>query len=332
MRFAVIGSNFISSEFVRAGRTLDGFAFTRMYSRTAARARAFAEPFGCASVATDLDALASDDGIDAVYIASPNACHFAQAKRMLEGGKHVLIEKPVCPNQAMFRALCQVADQNGLLVLEAMRSAFTPGFLALKEAVKTVGTVRRVSFSYCQYSSRYDNYKRGIVENAFDPSLCNGALMDIGVYCIYALAALFGLPARIEAVAHRLNNGLDAQGGAICVYDGMLADVSYSKIADGRRENEVQGEEGTLLIDSVTNPKRIVRIGRGGTRETLFASDDPEFFGMRHEIQAFMLLAKAPARAHAYRVATDQALQIMDEIRRQTGVDFIRKDDTEAGQ
>lgn len=326
VRFGIIGTNFISREFVQAGRTLPGFAVTAVYSRRMETARAFAGDSGAACL-TDLDKLAGREDVDAVYIASPNALHTAQAEQMLRAGKHVLLEKPACPDRASFAALCQTAREAGVVLLEGMRPAFTPGFAALQAAARDIGPVRRASLLYCQYSSRYDKFKAGIVENAFNPALCNGALMDIGVYCVHALLALFGPPDQVLAAAHRLHNGLDGQGGALCVYPEMLADLSWSKIADGRRQNEIQGEEATLLADSITNPKHILRLGRDGSSRVVYHDPDPEFFGMSHEIAAFMAYTSAPPAAgrpwETHNRLTEQSLALMDEIRRQTGIDFI---------
>lgn len=327
MRFGTIGTNFIAREFKRAGKSVNGFSITAVYSRQLETARAFAEDLQGADCVTDLDELAVRGDVDAVYIASPNSFHAEQARNMLKAGKHVLLEKPACPDRQTFSELCELARENHVALLEAMRPAFTPGFRALRSALDEVGTVRRASFIYCQYSSRYDAYKRGIVENAFDPSLCNGSLMDIGVYCVHALAALFGLPERVLAAAQRLDNGLDSQGSALCVYPGMLADLTYSKIADGRRQSEIQGERGTLLIDSVSNPKNIIFRGRDGTEKIIYHDPDPEFFGMAHEIAAFMDFAARPEERpwEPFNRVSEQTLALMDEIRRQTGIDFVRK-------
>lgn len=326
MRFGVIGTNFISREFARAGGTLEDFSLTAVCSRAMETARAFGGAYGAEGF-TDLDAFSAWDGMDAVYIASPNAFHAMQAERCLRRGKHVLLEKPACPDRAAFARLRKIAREEGVVLLEAMRPVFTPGFRALRELTGTIGPVRRVSFSYCQYSSRYDAFKRGVVENAFNPALCNGALMDIGVYCVHALTALFGPPESVQAAAQRLRNGLDGQGGVLAVYPDKLADLSYSKIADGKRRNEIQGEEAALLIDSICNPKEIVRLGRDGTRRTLYHDPDPEFFGMAHEIAAFLSFAKAAAEGErpweAYNLITEQTLSLMDEIRRKTGIDFV---------
>ena len=324
MRFGTIGTNFISREFRKAGEKLESFSLAAVYSRTTESARAFAgsETIVCL---TDLRELADCEGVDAVYVASPNKFHHPQAEMMLKAGKHVLLEKPACPSAEEFSSLMALAREKGVVLLEGMRPAFMPGFELLKEAVAKVGTVRRVSFTYCQYSSRYDAYKRGVVENAFNPALCNGALMDIGVYCVHALVALFGLPETVMAAANRLDNGLDSQGSALCLYPGMVADLSWSKIADHRRANEIQGEEGTLLIDSITNPKKIVLVGRDKKEEVLYYDADEEFFGMHHEIRAFMDFAAEAAAARPwekYNEVTLQTLAVMDEIRRQTGIDF----------
>jgi scyllo-inositol 2-dehydrogenase (NADP+) len=147
------------------------------------------------------------------------------------------------------------------------------------------------------------------------------------VYVLHVLVYLFGRPESIQAFSRRLGNGLDAQGTAVCSYPEMLADVSWSKIADGRRENEIQGEKGTILFDAITNPKHIRRIGRDGSSTVLYEDPDGEFFGMAHEISAFLSFADLAARSgdrpwEAFNRCTEQTLSLMDEIRRQNGIDF----------
>lgn len=326
VRFGTIGSNFIAREFMRVEGELPELQVTAVYSRSLDTARDLAGDRKAVCL-TSLDELAGRADVDAVYIASPNALHEVQTEQMLRAGKHVLLEKPACPDKDAFLRLRRLAEERGLVLLEAMRPAFTPGFAALRQAVGDIGPVRRVSLTYCQYSSRYDKFKAGIVENAFDPSLCNGSLMDIGVYCVHTLVSLFGLPQRVWADAHRLENGLDAQGSALCHYPGMLADLSWSKIANHKRKNEIQGEEATLLLDSVANPKEILRIGRDGGEQVVYHDPDPEFFGMAHELNAFLgFVAAAKEGKRPWEncsQVTEQTLSLMDEIRRQTGIDFL---------
>jgi len=332
MRFGIIGTNFISQEFVVAGDLVDGFSVSVVYSRAMETAKTFLEIVSArlrkeikADCVTSLEELAAREDVDAVYIASPNLFHAPQAEMMLRAGKHVLLEKPACPDRETFAHLCEVAREHGVVLLEAMRPAFIPSFQLIREAIKEIGIIRRASFTYCQYSSRYDSYKRGIVENAFNPALCNGSLMDIGVYCVHALVSLFGLPEQMEAAAQKLDNGLDAQGSILCLYRNMMADLSWSKVANHHRFNEIQGEMGTLLIDSISNPTHIELVGWDREVQVLHHDPDADFFSMHHEIAAFMAFAAAPAGERPWEIhnrVTEDSLALMDEIRKETRIDF----------
>ncbi len=93
------------------------------------------------------------------------------------------------------------AKENHVLLMEALKSTLLPNFQAIREHLHKIGPVRRYFAGYCQYSSRYDAYKQGTVLNAFNPVFSNGSLMDLGVYCIYPMAVLFGKPEQIKAPA-----------------------------------------------------------------------------------------------------------------------------------
>ena len=87
--------------------------------------------------------------------ASPNSFHAAQSIMLLTGKKHVLCEKPAASNAWEWSAMVRAAEKNGVVVLEAMRPVFHPGFQAIKDCLPRLGTLRRATFIYCQYSSRY---------------------------------------------------------------------------------------------------------------------------------------------------------------------------------
>ncbi|MEG2351021.1 MAG: Gfo/Idh/MocA family oxidoreductase, partial [Hungatella sp.] len=197
IRFAVIGTNSISDTFMDAAREVAGFSLGAVYSRTLEHGQAFADRYGARCVYTSLEELAAASDIDAVYIASPNSCHCKQTIQMLEGKKHVLCEKPIASDLEELRQMLEAAKRNHVVLLEAMRSVFDPGFAKLQELLPRLGTLRHVAFQYCQYSSRYDKFKEGMVMNAFNPLLSNAALMDIGVYCVHPMVKLFGMPQKI---------------------------------------------------------------------------------------------------------------------------------------
>lgn len=244
IRFATIGTNWITERFIQAALETEQFALTAVYSRTEQKGKEFAAKFGDPQVYTDLEALASSSDIDAAYIASPNSLHAEQAILLMDHGKHVLCEKPMASNAAEIRRMIEAARRNDVLLMEALKSTLMPNFRAVHDNLYKIGRVRRYFSSYCQYSSRFDAFKQGKVLNAFNPAFSNGALMDLGIYCIYPMVTLFGKPESVQASAVMLSSGVDGEGSLIVRYPDMDGVIMYSKITDSYLPTEIQGRTG----------------------------------------------------------------------------------------
>ena len=320
----MIGTNFITTRFLAAARLCEGFALQTVYSRDQARAESAARQWDAVTACHSLQALADDTAVEAVYIASPNSCHYEQAALMLASGKHVLCEKPSVPTRDEWSALLALAASKGVLLLEAMRPAFLPGLPAIRDALSQIAPVRFAHFPYCQYSSRYDRFRAGDVDNAFNPTLCNGALMDIGVYCLHWMVQLFGLPQKLQGNAVFLPHAIDALGSATGVYHQMLALCTYSKVNQSDVPCRLEGENGTLELSPFPIPRRmrITLRATGEVRETDFGHKELD---MSYEVAAFIRLCGDPASAVPFQHMTLDTLDVMDELRAQTGIDFQYK-------
>lgn len=320
IRFAVIGTNQITDRFLEAGNRVPGFCLTAVYSRTKERAEAYGEKHGAPLAFDSLEKLAACDQVDAVYVASPNSLHAAQSIQMMEAGKHVLCEKTIASNRSEFTRMRETAERHQVILLEAMRSVFSPGFAAIRDNLGKLGTIRRVSFQYCQYSRRYDHFKQGIIENAFRRELSNGALMDIGVYCVHPAAALFGMPEKIQSSCVTLPGGIDGAGTVLLEYPGMIGELVYSKITDSKVPSEIQGEEGTMLIDRIADPQSVGIVYRNGAEEKLNIPTTDN--NMIYEVETFLKMVEGKETANPYLNHSRMELQIMDEVRRQQGLIF----------
>ena len=264
IRFGMVGTGFIA-DWVLAGARQDArFEVVAICSRSQERADAFAAKHGIPHTFTSLGQMAASPLVDAVYIATPNFLHASQSILCMSGGKHVLCEKPLASNAREARAMIEAARRYGVVLMEAMIATLYPNFRIVREQLPRLGTIRRYFASYCQYSSRYDKFREGVVLNAFDPSLSNGAMMDIGVYTVYPMVALFGRPQAVDAQGVVLSSGADGQGAVNFRYEGMNATVLYSKSADARLPSEIEGEEGTLLLDTIHDIRRVTRFPRRG--------------------------------------------------------------------
>ncbi len=331
LRFGVVGTNFITDWVIEGAREDARFALSAVCSRTQERAEEFAAKYNIPHTFTSLEEMVASDKVDAVYIASPNYMHFPQAMLAMRYGKHVLCEKPLASNAREAKAMCAMARERGVVLMEAMKSTLSPNFRAVIENIHRIGTPRRYFASFCQYSSRYDKFKEGVVLNAFRPEMSNGAIMDIGTYTIYPLVVLFGRPQHISAQGIVLSSGADGQGAVNMQYEGMNATVLYSKIANSLLPAEIEGEDGNMVIDRIQTPCDIRFFPRQAPASGHEKRPEGEVLGSKgehneyyYEIEEFINLIEqghieSSINSHDHSVAT---LEIMDEIRRKLGIHY----------
>lgn len=331
IRFGVVGTNFITDWVIAGAREDERFELAAVCSRTQERGAEFAAKHNIPHIFTSLEDMVQSDVIDAIYIASPNYKHAEQSILAMRHGKHVLCEKPLASNAREARQMVEASKQYGVTLMEAMKSTLSPNFLAAKQNLHRIGTPRRYFASFCQYSSRYDKFKEGIVLNAFRPELSNGAMMDIGVYTLYPLIALFGRPQSINAQGVVLSSGVDGQGAVNMQYDGFNATVLYSKIANSLLPAEIEGEDGNIIIDRIQTPVDVRFYPRQAPAsghekraegESLSASETHnEYF---YEVEEFINLIEqgrleSDINSHDCSIAT---MEVIDEVRRQLGVHY----------
>lgn len=178
IRFAVVGTNWITKQFVDAAHETGKYKLTAIYSRSLEQAQAFAKDYPVEHLFTSLDELAQSPDVDAVYIASPNSLHFPQTRLFLSHKKHVICEKPLASNLQEVEAAIALAKENNVVLFEAFKTASLPNFLLLKETLAKVGKLRKAFINYCQYSSRYQRYLDGENPNTFNPAFSNGSIMQ----------------------------------------------------------------------------------------------------------------------------------------------------------
>jgi predicted dehydrogenase len=218
--------------------------------------------------------------------------------------------------------MIKTAKDHQVVLMEAMKPTLTPGFRAVQKALPEIGTVRQYFSCYCQYSSRYDQLKEGIVLNAFNPELSNGAVMDIGVYTIYPMVVLFGRPQTIQASGVKLYSGVDGNGSVNFSYNGFNATVLYSKIANSQLPTEIQGEDGLITLDRINIIGEATLTRRNGTKENIRPQvEKNEYY---YEIAEFIDLIQSGRLESAVNSLENSliTMEIMDEIRRQTGIVF----------
>ncbi len=321
VRFGIIGRNFIVDMMLEAMAAVPEIRPEAIYSRSSADAEAFRIKHGLSFATDDPEALADYPGIDAVYIASPNCCHYEQAKLMLKHGKHVLCEKPAAANLRQVKELIKLAEEKGLVFLEAMRPEFADTLRLIRENLPRIGQLRQVRFDLCRVSSRIQRLKEGTYITTFDPALSNAAVMDLGCYGIYSAVHLFGKPEMVSAQAVHLKNGFEAAGALMLQYPDFITEISYSKVHTLNVPSAVSGEDGTIYMDCVHGTRKMwIEFNDGRKEDPGFRPALPS--DMVFELRAFQRFISEgirPLRENRNSILT---AEILDEARRQTGTIF----------
>ncbi|MFU0850579.1 Gfo/Idh/MocA family protein [Kluyvera cryocrescens] len=320
IRFAVIGTNWITRQFVDAAHETGKYKLTAVYSRSLEQAQSFANDYPVEHLFTSLEAMAQSDDVDAVYIASPNSLHFPQTELFLRHKKHVICEKPLASNLREVEQAIAVAHENQVVLFEAFKTASLPNFQLLQQTLPKLGQIRKAFINYCQYSSRYQRYLDGENPNTFNPAFSNGSIMDIGFYCLASAVALWGEPKQVQASASLLDSGVDAHGVVVMDYGDFSVTLQHSKVSDSTLPSEIQGEAGALVIEKISECQKLSFVPRGSKAQDL--SQPQHINTMLYEAEEFARLVENNEVNHPGLEVSRITAKVQTEIRRQTGVVF----------
>ena len=319
IKLAIVGTNFISDYVADAAKLSQKCQAYAVYSRTKEKGCEFAEKHGISLVYCDFDEMLNNPDIDAVYIASPTFLHKEMAVKALNSGKHALIEKMISLNCAEFLEIKEASAKSGKIFLEAMRPDFDKTFALIEENLSKIGKIREAYFEFCQYSSRYDNFKRGIVENAFNPELKNSALSDLGIYPLHLAVRLFGEPSELSSKSKFLENGFEAEGNLALKYPGFTVSIRYSKIFDGKHESYIKGENGEIRFGKINSPSFLSIVSAG---EELIKSFTPNKNNILTELDAFCDTVKGDSSYLHFNSVSEKTMSLIDMIYKTSGINF----------
>lgn len=291
MKFATIGTSWITSKFIDASKDVKGIKYTTVYSRTKEKANKFKEKHGAEHIFTNLDEMTKSDQIDIVYIASPNSLHFEHVIKSLKNKKHVICEKPIFSNVNQLNEAYKIAEENDVYLFEAFKNIHLPNFKKLKEEINTIGNISSTYFHRVRYSSKMDEYLSGNIPNVFSPKFSGGALVDLGVYPIALAVSLFGKPETINYFPMILKTGVDGSGTLVLKYDKLICTIMCSKTATSFRNSEIHGENACISINDVGTLSNIEKVDRRTKEKEMICDIDYEN-NMKFEIEEFLRIIK----------------------------------------
>lgn len=325
LRFATIGSGWITDEYIAGAKDTGLWQLTAVHSRSPERAREYAKKHGAKHAFTSVEELASCPEVDAVYVASPNALHYEHCRILLEQGKHVICEKPLCAQAAKTRKLVELAAEKQAVFLEAIMYMHQPQRKKLEEALNRIGKITMAKLDFCQRSSKLDRYLAGELPNIFNPKMETGALMDLGVYCVYPALHLFGRPEGFSIQSLPMKSGADGSGIVSMRYPDKLVVLTYSKLGQAGADSDFQGTEGTVAVQSISRLGGITLRLQNGAVEEIHGQDE-KYQLMGAEARNFHRFITQPQESREeYARCVQLSLEVsefMEELRAQAGILF----------
>lgn len=324
LTLAVISTSRIVDEFLANTAAMPEISVQALCCRPQSRpkAEAWAAQYGIPAVYTDEDACYAAGGFDAVYIGTANHLHYATAKRALNAGYHVILEKPFVSTAAEARELFALADAKGLVLFEAITIPYMPQFAFLQQQTAKLGPISAASAVFCSHSRLYDDYCRGIVHPVFDPACQGGALGDMNVYCLHLLVGLLGMPKAAEYRPVRGENGIDVAGLALLDYGRFTATALAAKDSNSRNGMVLQGPGGYLVVDGNPNSLPAVYSLLGAQRDDCVRTDGPAAprHRMAYEFAEFarIIATHDTAAETATRLRTMHVMELLELLRQNT--------------
>lgn len=321
LRWGILATGGIAASFAADLRTA-GLNLVAVGSRTVESARAFAERFDISRAHGSYEDLAADPDVDIVYVATPHPMHHANARLLLEHGKHVLVEKPFTISRREAEDLRDLAAERGLLVMEAMWTRYLPHMVRLREiiAAGTLGEIRTVQADHTQKLSSDPAHRINAL------ALGGGALLDLGIYPISFVVDVLGLPTSVQAVARMLDTGVDAEVATVMTHQGGAVSTTVSSSRGvGANRATIAGTDARVEIDRVWyTPTTLRVIAPDGT--VLEEFDGRVSAGRGMQYQAFAaeeLVAAGAIEGDVLGVSESVAIMgVLDTIRAQINVSY----------
>lgn len=288
------------------------------YTRNVDNAKAFAEEFHCKAYESVEEAILAD-GVEGVYVVTPHNAHFRYVKQTLELGKPVLCEKAFTVTAEETDELIALAREKNVYLAEAMWTWFSPAANQVKTwlAEDKLGKVTDANFTYHMKSINY-------APRVADPKRAGGALLDVTIYPITYAYRLWGYPVKIESTGS-IQNGIDYGEDVLLTFEnGLTAKISASIVdMKGLEKMTISGEKGKIeapfyhATNQVTYKKSFFNkeVFKGpGPRVNSYLD---EFDAVASDIRAGKLESEmVPLQA------TSDVMHILDEVRRQIGLDY----------
>lgn len=278
----VVGCGRIAGRFITESRFISAVEISCVYGRDTNRAQAFADKYHIPESTTDFEYFLQQ--VDAVYVAVPHHLHHRFVKQALQAGKHVLCEKPMVLTLREAEELFALAEEKGVVLMEAFKTAYAPAFRQLLAVAGSgaIGAVKAVDASFTKLVA--DRSSR-----EFDPAQAGGALTELGSYPLLAISQLLGQePKDTRFICAMGKEGVDTLTRVEMVYPHAMASGTVG--LGMKREGDlcIAGTNGYIYVPAPWWKTQEFEVRYEDTRRNQKHFYRFEGDGLRYELAAFV--------------------------------------------
>jgi 1,5-anhydro-D-fructose reductase (1,5-anhydro-D-mannitol-forming) len=274
VRWGIVGLGWVATDFVvPAMRRSPGSQLVACLGSSLDKGHVFAERFGVERVHGDLEALMHDPGVDAVYIALPNALHHAAVLAAARGKKHVLCEKPFAVRVEQAREMTAACRDAGVILRIAHQIRLDAAIGRAREIVRSgrLGRLVAISLERASGLGARTAWRQDVSQS--------GVIFDVGVHLLDLMQWVSGQRfAEVNAFTHpdRRQGQPDDTITVLGRLDHDCHAVARAtrEIASAENNLIVEGSEATLITSALRfATEHVVHVrDRAGTTEERFSA------------------------------------------------------------
>lgn len=311
--FQFVGVAYASPNEWFAGKEYTEAEASAMTERESGKAAEMVASFGGKTFAGYETMLASKE-LDAVYLPLPPALHYAWAKKALEYGLHVFVEKPSTSSAVTTKELVTLASEKRLALHENYMFMYHSQLETIREAIAS-GAIGRV----WKYSVQFGFPRRALTDFRYSKKMGGGALLDCGGYTLKLADALLGQKSKLLAASAVMGDfcDVDVYGtGLLTGEDGTTVEVTFGMDMDYRCSLDAWGSEGSLhtgrIMTAPAGLKTTYTVAKNGVVEATEMAPDNAFL---KSIEVFRACVESDARREEeYQVLLHQS-ELVEEFR-----------------
>ena len=240
VNIGIIGTGSIASRFVPESNNVNSAVITAAYNPNMGDNMVFCEKFQIPTMAHDLDELYAN--CNAVYIASPHYTHYDYAKSALIAGKHVLCETPFVFSRAQAEELYQIAEEKKLVLMVALKTAYTPAFGHLFSLLKSrvIGDIVEVNASVTTLTDESSD--------KLDSKRFGGSMSENACFPLLPIFKFLGTDYRNINFYSKMKNDVDMFTKAVFRFDHALASFQVGLGVKTEGSMTIAGTKGYVYV------------------------------------------------------------------------------------